>query len=335
MKNVFLSALSVLAFLACQKDDSGSLSIQFEKPGHFPDPTYPLERNPVTKAGFDLGKKLFNDPILSRDQSVACSNCHVKGVAFTDPQHRFSVGVEERQGIRNAPSIANMAFMQEFMWDGGVFHLDFAPPNAIENELEMDEKLSHVLYKLNTHAQYPDMFKTAFPEMDSITTPYLLLALSQYQLMLVSASSMYDQYLTGKKQLDAGALEGLALFEQKCASCHSGVLFTNQEYINNGLDTVFSDLGRGRITESAADIGKFKVPSLRNVALTPPYMHDGRFPDLQSVLQHYKNGVKDSPTLDPGLKKSKGIPMTEMEKERIIEFLQTLTDYDFIRDERL
>ena len=336
MKRFLLFFLAFALLMACEKEDITSNEFRFEKPAHFPEPTYPFARNPVTQAGFEVGKKLFNDPILSVDNSVACSNCHVKSVAFTDPQHRLSLGVEEREGIRNAPTIANMAFMKEFMWDG-VFHLDFAPTNAIENELEMDETLANVIKKLNRHSSYPALFKKAFPEMDTITTPYLLLALSQFQVMLVSATSKYDSYRLSKATLSQEELEGLKLFELKCASCHSGELFTNQDYRNNGLDTVFEkDLGRARITETNADLGKFKVPSLRNVALTAPYMHDGRFNSLQEVLNHYNNGVKHSPTLATELQQNGklGISISDTEKQRIITFLMTLTDYDFIQNPR-
>lgn len=337
-KLLFFSALFAFALAGCMKEEIASKQYRFVRPAHFPAPVYPLDRNPVTKEGFELGKKIFGDPILSRDGSVACNNCHVKAVAFADPQHPMSLGVEERSGIRNAPGIANMAFMKEFMWDGGVHHLDFAPPNAIENPLEMDEKMTHVIWKMNQHGSYPALFRKAFPEMgDTITSPYLLLALSQYQNMLVSATSKYDHYKMGDNDLTANELEGLALFEQKCATCHSGVLFTNQEYRNNGLDSEVTDLGRGKITESPADMGCFKVPSLRNVELTKPYMHNARFKTLEEVLDHYASGVKPSTTLAIELQQNGqlGIPLTATEKARIIDFLKTLTDYEFIQDTRL
>ncbi len=209
MKKLLLFLLVALLFGACQKDELPTGQFQFVKPSHFPEPTYTFDINPVTKEGFELGKRIFGDPMLSRDNSVACNNCHVKAVAFADPQHALSLGVDERQGIRNAPGIANMAFMKEFMWDGGVYHLDFAPPNAIENPLEMDEKMANVVGKLNRNSTYPAQFRAAFPEMgDTITSPYVLLALSQYQTMLVSATSKYDYYKLGKGELSANEMEG-------------------------------------------------------------------------------------------------------------------------------
>lgn len=333
MKNFFFLSLAVLAFWGCEKEDAATKKFGFAQPPHFPAPAYTFDNNPVTREGFELGKKLFKDPILSRDNSVACSNCHVQSVAFTDPQHRLSVGVDEREGIRNAPPIQNMAFLKEFMWDGGVIHLDFAPPNAIENPLEMDEKMARVVWKLNRQEPYPALFRNAFPEMgDTITTPLMLHALSQYQNMLISAHSKYDLFKTQGEPLTTNELAGLELFKNKCATCHSGELFTDQDYHNNGLDTAFADEGRARITETGADLGKFRTPSLRNVARTGPYMHDGRFKTLEDVLDHYVSGVNASPTLATELQQNGnlGIPLTDGEKQQIIEFLHTLTDFEFI-----
>lgn len=326
----------MLVMMACGEDNAGAENLFPELPSYFPDPVYPVDKYPVTQAGFDLGKKLFNDPILSVDQSIACSNCHVKAVAFVDPQHALSLGVEERHGIRNAPSIANMAFMREFMWDGGIVHLDFVPPNAIENELEMDDKLANVVAKLNKSAVYPKLFKGAFPGIDTITSPLMLKALSQYQLMLVSKGSKYDQVRQNKAVFSAEEAKGFDVFKDKCESCHTEPLFTNQDYFNNGLDVIFNDIGRARITEDAGDLGKFKVPSLRNVSLTSPYMHDARFKTLMEVLNHYAEGVKDSPTLANQLKSGNllGITLSSAEKQALIAFLGTLTDYELITDPR-
>ena len=322
-----------LSFFYCEKDSASiDRTYQFIKPEHFPEPTYSFHNNPVTKEGFELGKILFNDPTLSSDNSVACSNCHAKGVAFADPQHRLSVGVQERTGIRNAPALANMAFMKEFFWDGSVAHLDFAPINAIESDFEMDEKLGNVVAQLNRHPLYPDLFRQAFGEIDSINAPLFLHALSQYTNMLISATSKYDKFIQNQAELSDSELKGLALFEEKCSNCHSGVLFTSQEFHNNGLDTVFADIGREGISEYEGDRGKFRVPSLRNVTLTAPYMHDGRFFTLEEVLDHYQKGVKQSSTLSPILQNAikPGIPLSNEEKGYIIEFLNTLTDREFV-----
>ena len=330
-----ISGVSMILFIwivSCTTEESSTTPFPIAKPEHFPPILYNLESNPLTQEGFKLGRKLFNDPILSSDGSVACSNCHVKQAAFTDPQHRLSLGVDERAGIRNAPSIANMAFFSEFVWDGGIIHLDFVPPNAIENPLEMNESLSHVMNKLNRHAEYPELFRQAFPDMDTITSAYLLKSLSQYQLHLISATSRYDQVILGKEVFSEDEKIGFELFSNKCSQCHAGQLFTNMGFSNNGLDTEFADLGRARITESVKDLGKFRIPSLRNCAVTAPYMHDGRFKSLEEVLEHYEHGVHDSPTLDPLLKEAGhlGIFLSANEKQSLLYFLNTLTDHDFI-----
>lgn len=309
----------------------------FVKPINFPEPTYTFDNNPVTKEGFLLGKRIFFDPILSRDGSVACSNCHQQGTAFADAQqHAFSRGVDEQLGARNAPSLANMAFYKEFLWDGGITHLDFVPTNAITSEVEMDETMSNVVGKLNNIPEYKNMFKEAFG-VEEVTSPYMLYALSQFTLMMVSANSRYDKYVRGEgEMLSTDELAGLEIFEEKCATCHSGELFSDFTYRNNGLSETFTDLGRGRITENSNQEGKFRVPSLRNVELTAPYMHNAKFSTLEEVLDHYEAGMVDSPTLDPSFQSDSGlgVSLTSDEKEKIITFLKTLTDREFVTDAR-
>lgn len=336
MQRIFIILILLGGVLSCdQTRDVPSNPYHFQAPEHFPPPTYTLENNPITQAGFDLGKKLFNDPILSRDGSIACSNCHAQSVAFADPQHRLSVGVDDRIGIRNAPPLANLAFFEAYFWDGGVTHLDFVPINAIESEFEMGENLLEVVKKLNTHSQYPGLFRKAFSNQDTINAPRLLHALSQYMNLLISADAKYDQYIRKETSLTADELAGLALFEKKCASCHSGALFTNQQYANNGLDSIFTDMGRALVSEGMEDMGKFRVPSLRNVGLTAPYMHDGRFSSLEEVLEHYNSGVTPSATLAPQLIQTSrlGIPLTADEQAQLLQFLMTLTDHAFISNE--
>ncbi len=337
-KSVWLACLFFL--FSCQSDDLEGIadkSYVFVKPPNFPEPTYTFDNNPITEKGFKLGRKLFFDPLLSRDGSVSCNSCHIQATAFADgQQHPMSIGVDNQQGIRNAPSLTNLAFMREFFWDGGVTHLDFVPTNALENELEMDESLGNIVDKLNQHTEYPALFKEAF-SIDTITSPYMLHAFSQFLVMMVSANSKYDKYMRNEgEELTNEELEGLRLFEEKCTACHDGTLFSDFSYRNNGLSATFSDEGRARITEHPADQGKFRVPSLRNVARTAPYMHSARFQTLEQALQHYAIGVVDSPTLDPLLKneRQRGIPMTEEEQSKIISFLRTLNDYEFVADQR-
>lgn len=330
-----LGCLFTLMILACgdQSDIQVPNRYQFVAPSHFPEPTYTFDNNPVTEAGFKLGKKLFFDPILSVDNTISCGSCHVQAVAFSDPQHTLSVGIEGRIGTRNAPPIANLAFMKEFFWDGGVTHLDFVPLNAIENELEMDEQIEQVIQKLNAHPAYPVLFRDAF-DIEPVNTALLLHALSQFMAMMISSDSKYDQYLQTESLLSQEELQGLSLFETHCATCHAGTLFTDQQYRNNGLDSVFTDPGRERISSLLQDEGTFRVPSLRNIAVTAPYMHDGRFETLAEVLDHYDTGVVSSHSLDPILQQNGrlGISLAPEEKVAIITFLKTLTDRTFLSD---
>ena len=303
-------------------------------PSNFPTPTYDLSKNPLTEEGFALGRKLFYDPLLSRDGTISCASCHQQDAGFVQADHDLSHGVEDRLGKRNALPIFNALFRKSFFWDGGVPKLDFVPVNPIENELEMDEKMDHVVHKLNASANYRALFKNAF-SVDTISSKEVLQAFAQFMYAMVSANTKYDKFIRKENntQLDKEALAGLSLFKDKCASCHSTDLFTDDSFRNNGLDNDHTkDKGREEITLNMVDRGKFKVPSLRNVALTAPYMHDGRFNSLEEVMDHYANTVQNSSTLDPLLKSGTrlGIPLTSNEQKQLILFLNTLTDSTLI-----
>lgn len=337
---VLFSGLMLVLLFACKKEEPASEpSISMFFPANFPAPVYDFTANPLTQPGFELGRALFYDPILSRDSSIACADCHISYSAFSHPDHATSHGIDGLFGRRNALPIQNMAWFNNYFWDGGVPYLDFVPLNAIQSAVEMDESPVRVVEKLQRHPQYPLRFKAAFPEMDTITGAYMLQALSQFMAALVSANSRYDHYVRKEAGGDMTneELEGLQLFKLKCASCHAGELFTDQRYRNNGiLDDFSHDQGRNEVSALPDDVGKFRVPSLRNVAVTSPYMHTGKFKTLESVLDHYASGVKDSPSLDPILRNngSLGIPLSAAEKQKIITFLQTLTDTDFLNDVR-
>lgn len=301
----------------------------FQIPSNFPGPTYNLTSNPVNQAGFELGKELFNEPMLSRDNTIACAECHNQAYAFTHHGHDVSHGIDNRVGSRNAPPIQNMAWQKEFFWDGGVGDLDLFSIAPIENPLEMDENFGNVLNKLRKSPKYPSLFQKAFGTSE-INSQRFLKALSQFMVSLVSANSRYDKYVRNEGEiLSADELKGLKLFQEKCSTCHTGQLFTDQSYRNNGLYIQGSkDQGRYRITEIETDKYKFKVPSLRNIDVTGPYMHDGRFLTLDAVLEHYNTGIQQIQNLDPLLVKK--IPMTAEEKLQIIAFLRTLTDKAFL-----
>ncbi|WP_197043917.1 cytochrome-c peroxidase [Aureispira sp. CCB-QB1] len=322
---------------ACQEDKitTAKEPYKFVAPSNFPEPTYTFYNNEITKEGFELGKKLFFDPILSVDESTSCSSCHKQSFSFADlPSNPFSIGISGLVGTRNAPSLANLAFMQEFFWDGGVTHLDFVPINAIENPVEMGEGIAAVIAKIKNDPEYPALFQAAFKTTE-INMPLLMDALAQFMLLMVSNHSKYDAHLQGEANLTEQELKGLRLFDEHCEHCHAGILFTNQAYFNNGIDSVFSDSGRARISANPLDIGKFKVPSLRNVAVTAPYMHNAKFFTLEEVLEHYSDGLVNSATLASELIQANGnlgIPLSASEKEAIIAFLKTLTDHEFLNN---
>ncbi|UXP31507.1 c-type cytochrome [Reichenbachiella agarivorans] len=330
---IWITSLGLLAvMMSCDGGEAEDKPFGFEQPPHFPDATYTFDNNPVTQEGFELGKFIFNDPLLSRDSTVSCASCHDQRVAFADPQHRLSIGIDAQIGTRNAPPIFNLAFVNEFFWDGGVTHVDFVPLNPIANPVEMDQDIAVVIEKMQASALYQQKFALAFGEGTEINSARMLHALSQFMVMMVSANSPYDQYLLHGGALGSTELRGLELFENHCATCHEGNLFTDRSFRNNGLDAEVTDVGRYLITQQDEDLAKFKVPSLRNIALTAPYMHDGRFETLEAILEHYNSGVQPSATLDPLLQSGGvlGIHLTKDEQTDIIAFLQTLTDEEFV-----
>lgn len=343
MKSKFVMlVVSSLIYLgvACSKGGSQAIKPEelFAVPANFPKPVYDFSKNPITHDGFELGKALFYDGNLSRDGTISCAECHSQPSAFTHHGHDLSHGIDNKIGIRNAPPIQNMAFQKEFFWDGGVFDLDLFSIAPIENPVEMDEKLGNVLEKLRKQEKYTMLFQKAYGSKE-VTTERFLKALSQFMLALVSANSRYDKYARKESggTLNADELEGLGIFKQKCASCHSGELFTDLSYRNNGLPVYNKeDTGRMRITAAEGDSYKFKVPSLRNIAITAPYMHDGRFYSLEAVLNHYSDGVIESKSLDGLLKTNQtlGIALNKDEKIKLIAFLKTLTDEEFLKNKK-
>ena len=315
------------------------VALTLDIPDYFPELTYDLSQNPPTQNGFVLGKKLFYDGRLASDGVVSCGFCHIQSFAFTHHTHITSHGVDGRIGKRNAQPLHNMAFMQEFTWDGAATHLDAQPIIPITAEVEMNNTFSNIVATISQDPEYVDMFAAAFDDGE-INPDNILKALSQFMIMMLSADSKYDRYLRNDgTTLTDQETAGLGLFESKCASCHAGALQTDQSYRNNGLsiDPEFNDMGRYRVTGLGSDSLKFKVPSLRNIEATFPYMHDGRIPTLEDVLDFYSGGMTDSPTLDPLFRNadgSLGIPLTAEEKAQIIAFLKTLTDDNFILDDR-
>lgn len=312
---------------------SNSIFEGFVKPDHFPDPVYDVSKNPVTKESFELGRKLFYETALSRDNSISCGSCHIQTSAFTQHGHDISHGVEDRLGNRNSPPIMNLAWNKSFFWDGGIFHLDLFSVSPITNPVEMDEKMENVLTKLRAKQEYREQFKAVFGS-DEITGNQVFKSLSHFMIMCVSSNSKYDSVMrkTGIRFTDAES-KGYKIFQNNCSSCHKEPLFTEGSFRNNGLSNKFNpDSGRQTITLDPEDRFKFKVPSLRNLTYTVPYMHDGRFAKIDEVLDHYVKGVEDSHTLDPLLKQNNvlGISLTAEERSYLKAFLKTLDDTYFI-----
>lgn len=330
------SALLFLIFLlsSCQKDLAEPQTIDPLnnpiRPAHFPPACYNYENNAYSKKGFELGRKLFFDPILSVDNSISCGSCHHQKDAFADGGRKLSIGVFGQTADRNSLAIINMAWNTSFMWDGGINHLEVQPFSPIINPKEMGEDLNNVITKLRSHSEYPALFQNVFTETP-LDDQQLFFALAQYMGNLVSANSRYDKYIKGEISFSQDEIIGLNVFRANCAGCHEEPLFTDYSFQNNGLDTLFLDKGRYRITQDSNDLGKFKTPTLRNIMLTAPYMHDGRFENIQDVINHYSAGIKYSNTLSSLLQNHVGgIQMSNSEKQALIDFLHTLTDYEFI-----
>lgn len=307
--------------------------IYLDIPKNWPKPHYDFSKNNLTEEGFQLGRHLFYDPILSRDNTISCASCHLQQTGFTHVDHDLSHGIDGKIGTRNSSTLMNLAWNTHFMWDGGVNHLEVQPLAPIESNVEMDETLENVVKKLNTSPKYQALFEKAFGSK-KVTGQLTLKALAQFLVMLKTDNSKYDKVIRKEEKFTKQEQNGYILFKNHCASCHPEPLFTNNGFENNGLaiDTILNDFGRMKITQNSKDKLKFKVPTLRNIQFTYPYMHDGRFSTLTEVVKHYNSGIHKSNTLSSKLEK----PMNLSDNERVdlVVFLKTLTDKDFLYNER-
>lgn len=353
---LFLFSIFLIFCTSC-KDDNSDISqvvlfndtsyiLEFE---NLPPPNLPAD-NQLRKETVKLGRFLFYDTKLSINNSQSCASCHLQEFAFTDPS-TFSIGAEGQIGKRQAMSIFNMAWNSNgFFWDGREELLRHQALEPIQDPLEMNESIENVLAKLSSDTLYVNQFKRAF-ENGAIDEVNLSLALEQFMFSIVSSDSKYDRYLQGTVSLTESEERGKDLFFQEfnpgfpeisgadCAHCHSGMNFSNNQYINNGLDSdsEFDDLGRALATLNDYDNAKFKTTSLRNIALTAPYMHDGRFTTLEEVLTHYNEEMKMSSTVDPALIypiENGGLLLTDQDIDDIIAFMHTLTDESLVNDLR-
>lgn len=330
---LFLGCLLVNACKKSGDGNSGPQPLEFPTPAGFPAPQYSFTGNPLTKEGFELGRKLFYDGRLSKDGNFPCASCHQQFAAFATFDHPLSHGFDNQFTLRNAPGLFNMAWMKEMHWDGGIANIEVQPLAPISAPNEMAEDINNVLSKLKADDEYIRMFTAAFGD-ETINSQRMLFAITQFVGSMVSADSKYDKVKQGKATFTQTEQNGYALFQSKCATCHTEPLFTDNSFRNVGLpvDPFINDYGRMRITNKKEDSLKFKVPSLRNVAITFPYEHDGRFSSITSVLDHYSSGIQNSVTLDPLLKNK--IPLSNFDKFYLLEFLKTLTDSSFINDKR-
>lgn len=314
------------------------------KYGALPAPELPSDNN-LTQAKVQLGRMLFYETALSKDDSQACADCHRQEHAFSDTT-KFSIGVQNLPGKRQAMSVVNMAWnSNEFFWDGRAHLLRDQSILPIQDELEMNEMLENVVTKLKAREEYKNQFIRAFGD-DAITDERMALAMEAFMFTIVSYSSKYDKFLAGEAELTESEERGRILFETEynpffpefsgadCQHCHGGANFENDLYMNNGLDAnnEMEDDGRMTVTEDTADKAKFKVATLRNIAVTPPYMHDGRFQTLEEVVDHYNEGVRSSSTVDPAIENTRetGLFLTDEDKVDLVNFLKTLTDEEML-----
>jgi cytochrome c peroxidase len=344
---IILFASVMMVIFSCKKERVAIPDSPFklEVPANFPkyvdDPD-----NPLTTEGVELGRLLFYDTRLSGNNKLSCASCHRQELAFSDGVALNDIGVSGTTLPRHAPALINLAWVNSgLFWDGGSTNLESQAFAPITNMDEMHQDLIELEHELRKVPAYVTQFKLAFNS--EIKSALIAKALAQFQRTLISGNAKYDQAIRKENSINLTSkeLEGLAIVNTKCRKCHSGELFTDNDYHNNGIDDDFSNAeheglfqGRYRVSFNPMDMGKFKTPTLRNVALTAPYMHDGRFTTLEQVLDHYSAGIKVSPTIDISLYPSngvQGINLSKSEKSAVIAFLNTLTDKSFITNNKL
>jgi cytochrome c peroxidase len=352
IRNSFLPGLIILCLLSACGDDEPQVAYDptpyHLEVGNLPAPQLPAD-NKLTNAGVQLGRMLFYEKAMSRDGSISCADCHQQKDMFSDIR-QFSEGVDGKVGGRQAMAAFNLAWHSRgLFWDGRVATLREQALRPIQDSLEMNESLENVVGKLSAMPIYQDQFTRAFGTPD-ITSARIGLAIEQFEITIVSNQSKYDHYEQGHATLSDAEERGRQLFFAnadpgagvkggECVHCHGGPNFANDFFVNNGLDrdVDFTDLGRFNVTGLPTDRAVFKVPSLRNIALTPPYMHDGRFNTLEEVIDHYNSGVKNSSTVHHTMEHNLqhgGLLLNAQEKADLVAFLHTLTDETLKTDER-
>ncbi len=315
---------------------TGAMPYAFNVPVGFPQPELPGD-NPLTVEGIALGESLFNDRRLSKNNRQSCANCHRERLAFTDGG-AFSTGVDRVQGTRSSMPLFNLAWQPAYAWDGTQSHIRDQSIKAMTSEIEMHGDPATIVATLEKDAALRAKFAAAFGSPE-ISVARIGLALEQYLLTIVSGDSKFDRATRSLTTLTEEEQRGFTLFATEydpargrygadCFHCHGDALFSDYSYKNNGLDRTFLDEGRALATGRETDRGKFKTPSLRNVELTAPYMHDGRFGLLEDVVAHYDHAIRRSATLDPNIAKhpDEGLKLSDADQHALVAFLKTLTE---------
>jgi cytochrome c peroxidase len=346
MRPVFTALfLLTIAWVGCKKEVTADEDIvqttpyKLVIPSGFPQMLIPAD-NQLTVEGVELGRRLFYDPVLSGNRSQSCSSCHRQEAAFSDPGAQFSTGINGSKGHRNAQALINTGFQSRFFWDGRAFDLEKQILETVPNPIEMHLSWKEAAVRLNADPLYRMLFKKAFGKAE-VDSNQVAKAIAQFLRTLISSNTRFDKRARNEINLSPQELNGYVIFNTEkgdCFHCHpadGGRLFTDNRFHNNGLDSVFSDQGLAAVTGNAADQGKFLTPTLRNITLTAPYMHDGRFKTLEEVIEHYNSGGKPSTTIDPLMKNvGKGLNLTQKEKADLLAFLRALTDSSFVTEKK-
>lgn len=349
MRTLICCLAITFMFFSCRKDNTRYLPTPYnlEIPSHFPDMIIPAD-NPMTVEGIELGRFLFYEKRLSGDNTQSCASCHLPSASFSDP-NQYSTGIDGIQGNRHSMALVNLGWEDFFFWDGRKTTLETQILEPVPNPVEMHQSWKRTVEKLNADVNYRNRFFKAFGE-EGIDSTKATKAIAQFIRTLISGESKFDVMYKYENNLSLNSSEqailqtvdveewaGYDLFKSlngaDCFHCHNGPLMRVKKFSNNGLmPNSFDDKGRAGVTNNPEDNYKFKVPTLRNIALTAPYMHDGRFATLDEVIEHYSSGIHMSPTIDPLIEfgSQGGVQLDAQEKYLLKKFLLTLTDQKFV-----
>jgi cytochrome c peroxidase len=336
MRHNYLLAILVVVATACHDLPKPlpptPTPFDYQAPENFP-PFHDPGDNQTTLEGIALGRKLFYDPILSGDNTIACADCHRQENAFTDPR-RFSVGIDGIAGKRNSMSLTDIAWQHRLFWDKRAVGLEDQALRPIKDPIEMHETMANLVPELQAIPEYTEMFWRAFGT-ETIDSVLIAKALSQFERTLISFNSKYDRWKLGLDSLDKSEMLGMAIFRDPnrggCEKCHSfGAVFSDFQFKNNGLDSIPTDPGRFAISGIPSETGAFKIPSMRNVEYTAPYMSDGRFATLEEVMEFYNTGFQLGPFTDPAMFTLVKGRLSTKDKADVIAFLKTLSEPEFL-----